>query len=66
MNLFKKCVNNDLILLQSAGIQIENKEYSIEELKIIESKVTDYIMSASKVEIPALINKYNNILNLIN
>lgn len=66
MNLFNKCVNNDLILLKRAGIQIENKEYSIEELKIMESKVADYIMSASKLEIPVLINKYNNIFNLIN
>lgn len=65
MNLFKKCVNNDLILLQSAGMQIQNKEYSIEELKIIESKVTDYIMSASKIKIPELLNRYKNIFNLL-
>lgn len=66
MNLFNRCVNNDLILLQNAGIQIENREYTIEELKIIENKVTDYIMSTSKIEIPKLINKYTNIFNLLN
>lgn len=66
MNLFKKCVNSDLILLQNAGIQIENRDYSIEELNIIENKITDFIISSSKVEIPKLINKYTNIFNLLN
>lgn len=65
MNLFNKCANNDLILLQNAGIHIENRDYSIEELKIIENKITDFIISSSKIELPELINKYTNIFNLL-
>lgn len=61
MNLLNKCVNSDFVLLQNAGIQIENRDYSIEELKIIENKITDFIISSSKIEILRLMNKYNNI-----
>lgn len=65
MNLFNKCVNSDFVLLQNAGIQIENRDYSIEELKIIENKITDFIISSSKIEIPRLMNKYNNIFEFL-
>lgn len=49
-------------LFNEAGIYIENKTYSVEEVKIFSSKLVDHIMSFSKQEIPIIRKKYDNLL----
>lgn len=47
MNLLNECTKNEIDLINQAGIKIENKDYSSEELKRIEYNITDYIMNHS-------------------
>lgn len=68
MNLVEKCSNNELKLMEQAGIIIENKEYTKEDLKRCEVKIIDYIMSQSSKNdnIRRLRNQYENIFSIIN
>ncbi len=47
MNLVEKCSNDEIKLIEQAGIVIENKDYSKEDLKQCETKIIDYIMNQS-------------------
>ena len=51
--------NREVQLFNEAGICIENKDYSKEEVEI---RVADYIMSQSTKEIEKYNKKFNNIL----
>ena len=49
-------------LFSEAGINIEDKTYTIEEAKTFSNKVVEHIMSFSKDEIPEVKKKYDNLL----
>lgn len=67
MNLLNKCTTNDIKLLEKAGIYIENKDYSKEELRKYEMSIEEFIMSHSSKngDINKLSNQYNSVLNVI-
>lgn len=67
MNLLAKCNTNEIKLLQNIGINIENKDYTKEELRIYENKIEDFIMSHSikNGDISRVTNEYNSILNIL-
>lgn len=67
MNLLNKCTTNELKLLENIGINIEDKEYSKEELRKYENEIEEFIMSHSTKngDISRFINQYNGILNII-
>lgn len=67
MNLLETCTNNEIVLLEQAGIQLENKNYTNEELGKFELLITDYIMSHSSKngDIGKLQNKYESIYKRI-
>lgn len=67
MNLLNKYTTNEIKLLENIGINIENKEYTKEELRIYESQIEDFIMSHSTKngDISRLSNQYNSILNTL-
>ncbi len=68
MNLVEKCSNDEIKLIEQAGIVIENKDYSKEDLKQCETKIIDYIMNQSSKNdnISKLRNQYENIFSIIN
>ena len=68
MNLIEKCSNDEIKLIERAGIMIENKEYSNEDLKQCETRIIDYIMSHSSKngDISKLRHQYENIFSIIN
>ena len=51
-----KFSNKDIELFNEAGISVEDKNYTKEEVENLKMKVTDFIMSQSTKDI----NKYNN------
>ena len=51
-----KFSNKDIELFNEAGISVEDKNYTTEEVENLKMKVTDFIMSQSTKDI----NKYNN------
>lgn len=67
MNLLNNLKNNDIELLQKAGLSIENREYTREELKQCESTIENFIMSHSikNGEINRISNEYAEILDMI-
>lgn len=67
MNLLSKCNENEIQLIKNAGVELENKDYSKEELKDYEMQMVDFIMSHSlkSNEVYKLQNQYRNIFNII-
>ncbi len=65
MNLKTYFNSKEQNLLSDAGITVENKEYSKEELSLCESQIMDYIMSKSKNEIESTKMQYDSILRAI-
>lgn len=65
MNILNTCNEKEKILLKDIGIEIENKYYSNDEVKQIESQINDYIMSLSikNGDLQHAISNYSNILN---
>lgn len=68
MNLIEKCSNEEIKLIKRAGIIVENKDYSKDDLKQYEARIIDYIMSHSSKngDISKLRNQYENIFSIIN
>lgn len=68
MNLLNKCTTNEIELIKHAGINIENKDYSNEEIDRLGMKIAEYIISHSSKnkDIDKLNNKFNNIFRIIN
>lgn len=54
--------NNDIKLFCEAGINVENKNYSKEEVEILKIKVTDFIVSQSTKEIDSYSKKFSRLL----
>lgn len=67
MNLLNKCTTKEIKLLKNIGINIEDKEYTNEELRRYEYQIEDFIMSHSikNGDISKLSNQYNSILNTL-
>lgn len=67
MNLLKECTKKEIELIERAGIVIEDREYTKEDLQKCESEITSYIMSHSSKngDIDKLQNQYNNIFRII-
>lgn len=67
MNIFKVMNDNELELLENAGIKIEDKEYLEEDFKRMEQQIVEYIMSASSKngDIDKLRNKYEGIFRVL-
>lgn len=67
MNLLNNCTTKEIKLLESIGLNIEDKDYTKEELRKYECHIEDYIMSHSTKnnDINKLSNEYMSILNTI-
>lgn len=67
MNLLDKCATNEIKLLENIGINIEDKEYTNEELRRYENQIEDFIMSHSTKnnDISKLSNQFSGILNTL-
>lgn len=67
MNLLNKYTTNEIKLLENIGINIENREYTNEELRRYENQIEDFIMSHSTKngDISRLSNQYSSILNTL-
>lgn len=67
MNLLEKCTTKEINLLKDIGLNIEDREYSSEELRRCENYIEEYIMSQSSKngDITRLSNEYNGILNIL-
>ncbi len=65
MNLVKELNKNKLKLLEDAGINIKDKEYSKEELRECEVQVEEFVMnhSTKNGDVSKLSNQYMDILN---
>ena len=67
MNLIEKCTTNEIKLLNNIGIKIEDRDYTVDELRRYESIIEGFIMSHSTKngDINKFINQYNGILNTL-
>lgn len=67
MNLLNRCTTKEIKLLENIGLNVENKDYTNEELRRYESQIEDFIMSHSTKngDISKLSNQYNSILNTL-
>ena len=54
--------NKDIQLFNEAGISVEDKNYTTEEVENLKMKVTDFIMSQSTKDINKFNNKFSSIL----
>jgi hypothetical protein len=68
MNLLNECTNKEIELIKQAGVVIEDKDYTNEELERCESQIIDFIMSHSSKnkEIDNLHSQYSSIFRTIN
>ncbi len=57
-----KYSNKDKELFNEAGINIEDKNYTNEEVESLKMRVTDFIMSQSTKDINKYSQKFSNIL----
>lgn len=53
---------NDINLFYEAGINVENKNYSKDEVEKLKSKVTDFVVSQSIKDIDTYMKKFNSLL----
>lgn len=65
MNLLDKCTKNEINLMKEAGIIVENREYTNEDLKKVEHNIVEYIMNHSSKDIQNLQSKYQSIFRTI-
>ena len=67
MNLLNKCTTKEIKLLENIGLNVEDKDYTNEELRKYESQIEDFIMSHSTKngDISKLSNQYSSILNTL-
>ena len=53
---------NDINLFYEAGINVENKNYSKDEVEKLKSKVIDFVVSQSIKDIDTYRKKFNSLL----
>ena len=63
MNLLNECTKNEINLIEKAGLKVENRDYTADELKKCEREITEYIMlhSSKNGDIGKLSNQYSSI-----
>ena len=68
MNLLNKCTEKEVKLMKNAGVYLENKDYSYEELQRIEHNITEFIMNHSSKDgsIGKLQSDYESIYRTLN
>ena len=68
MNLLNKCTDKEVKLMKNAGVYLEDKDYSNEDLKRIEHNITDFIMNHSSKDgsIGKLQSEYDSIYRTLN
>ena len=54
--------NKDIQLFNEAGINVENKKYTNDEVERFKIKVTDFIMSQSTKDIEKYSKKFSSLL----
>ena len=54
--------NKDIQLFNEAGINVENKNYTNDEVERFKTKVTDFIMSQSTKDIEKYSKKFSSLL----
>lgn len=67
MNLKKELSSKNQTLLSNIGQEIEDREYSVDEIRYIRNEVFTHIMSGSSKNdsISKEINKYNDLANIL-
>ncbi len=65
MNLKIELSSEQQKLLQEVGFEIENREYSKEEIKQCECNIANHIVSQSAKNITKETIKYNEIMNIL-
>ena len=65
MNLLDKCTNSEINLMKEAGIIVENRNYTNDDLKKVEHDIVEYIMNHSSKDIQNLQSKYQSIFRTI-
>lgn len=67
MNLLSKCTDNEINLIKQAGVIIENKDYTEDEVKQFGNQMEEYIMSHSSKnnDIDKLQNDFSRIFRII-
>ena len=66
MNLYKESNQEELRLFKEVGIEIDDRDYTNEELRQCQNQVIEYIMSQSKNEISNVKSKFESVLRKIN
>ena len=54
--------NKDIQLFNEAGIDVENKNYTNDEVERLKIKITDYIVSQSTKDIDKYSKKFSSLL----
>ena len=65
MNLYRVTNTEQKALFNEAGIIVENREYTQEEINALKSSIGSYIFSKSKKEIPTETNRFMTIINIM-
>lgn len=66
MNLYKESNQEELRLFKEVGLEIDDRDYTNEELRQCQNQVIEYIMSQSKNEISNIKSKFESVLRKIN
>ena len=66
MNLYKESNQEELRLFKEVGIEIDDRDYTNEELRQCQNQVIEYIMSKSKNEISNVKSRFENVLKKTN
>ena len=66
MNLYKESNQEELRLFKEVGIEIDDRDYTNEELRQCQNQVIEYIMRQSKNEISNVKSKFESVLKKIN
>ena len=65
MNLLEKCSEKEKQLIAKTGVELENRDYTEDELKSIGFKLQEDIMNHSTKEIPELQSNFSRIFDMI-
>ena len=63
MNLKKELNENEIKLIERAGVYIEDKNYNEQEMEKCAFKIQDYIISQSSKEMNRISNEYRSIFD---
>lgn len=66
MNLYKESNQEELRLFKEVGLEIDDRDYTNEELRQCQNQVIEYIMSKSKNEISNVKSRFESVLKKTN